>query len=154
VQPVDIFEEMWVEDIVNKQWDVLRYRRLKPRLMDATSHQGLRAVLEPHSFPGWLDLVKRWAAREPAAIAQVDQLLESAGLTLQTVMAETLRQNLGDIAKIELATERAEEVRNHALREIELHRAILGQKLRRELRQIEDAEYGTTNTNAADRIMS
>jgi hypothetical protein len=151
VKPADIFEEMWVEDIVGLEWDILRYRRLKARLMDATSHQGLRAVLEPRSFAGWLGLMDQWAARAPAAIAQVDQLLESAGLTQHTVMAETLRQNLDDIAKIELMTARAQVSRNNALREIEMHRAILVQKLRREIQQIEDAEYRTTDVDSTDR---
>jgi hypothetical protein len=151
VKPADIFEEMWVGDIVGLEWDILRYRRLKARFMDATSHQGLRAVLEPRSFAGWLDLVDQWAARAPAAIEQVDQLLESAGLTQHTVMAETLRQNLDHIAQIELMTARAQVSRNNALREIELHRAMLGQKLRREVQQIEDAEYRTTDADSTDR---
>jgi hypothetical protein len=113
VKPADIFEEMWVGDIVGLEWDILRYRRLKARLMDATSHKGLRAVLPPHSFAaGWWDLVDQWAARATAAIEQVDHLLESAGLTQHTVMAETLRQNLDHIAQIELMTARAQVSRN------------------------------------------
>jgi hypothetical protein len=151
VKPADIFEETWVGDIVGLEWDILRYRRLKARFMDATSHQGLRAVLEPRSFAAWLDLVDQWAARVPAAIEQVDQLLESAGLTQHTVMAETLRQNLDHIAQIELMTARPQVSRNNALREIELHRAMLGQKLRREVQQIEDAEYRTTDADSTDR---
>ena len=142
---------MWVSDIVALEWDVLRYRRLKASLMHATSHLGLRAVLEPRSFPGWLDLVDRWAAREPAAIKQVDQLLESAALTQHTVMAETLRHNLHHIAQIEPMIARAQVSRNNALREIELHRAMLAQKLRRELQQIEDAEYRITDADSTDR---
>jgi hypothetical protein len=77
VKPADIFEEMWVGDIVGLEWDILRYRRLKARLMDATSHQGLRAVLEPRSFAGWLDLVDQWAARAPAAIEQVHRITDA-----------------------------------------------------------------------------
>jgi tRNA-dihydrouridine synthase len=95
--------------------------------------------------------VDRWAAREPAAIKQVDQLLESAALTQHTVMAETLRHNLHHIAQIELMIARAQVSRNNALREIELHRAMLAQKLRRELQQIEDAEYRITDADSTNR---
>jgi hypothetical protein len=151
VKPADIFEEMWVADIVSAQWDISRHRRLKASLIDATSHQGLRAVLEPRSFPGWPDLVDAWAAGDPEAIKEVDQLLASAGLTEHTIMAETLRQNLHDIAQIELMTARAVVSRNNALREIELHRVMLAQKLRRELQQIEDAEYRTIDADSTDR---
>src|SRR6266851_3163221 len=55
VEPADIFEKMWVRDIVDHQWEILRYRRLMANLMAATAHKGLRAVLEPRSFAGWLD---------------------------------------------------------------------------------------------------
>jgi hypothetical protein len=151
LEPADIFEQIWVHDIVAHEWEVLRLRRLKDNLLLATAHKGLRAVLEPLSFEGWLDLVRQWAAREPSAIERVNRLLESAGLTQHAVMAETLRENLDQIAQFELMIARAQICRNNTLREIELHRAMRGHTLRRAVPQIEDAEYRTINVKSAER---
>jgi hypothetical protein len=140
VEPADIFEQIWVRDIVDHEWEILRLRRLKANLLLATAHIGLRAVLEPLSFEGWLDLVRQWAAREPSAIERVNRLLESAGLTQHAVMAETLRANLDDIVRYDLMTARAQALRNNMLREIELHRAMPAHTLRRTVQQIEDAQ--------------
>src|ERR1700674_814547 len=33
VEPADIFEEIWVRDVVDHEWEVLRLRRLKVNLL-------------------------------------------------------------------------------------------------------------------------
>jgi hypothetical protein len=72
VKPADIIEEIWVRDFVDCDWDVRRYRRLKDAHMAATAYEGLRKVLDPISFKGWLELVEDWAARKPEAIEEVN----------------------------------------------------------------------------------
>ena len=101
VKPADIFEEIWVRDFVDLQWEILRWRRLKSSLMAASAFKGLQRVLEPFSFEGDPDLVEDWAARKPDAVAQVNRMLENAGLTADAVMAETLCENLESIRTME-----------------------------------------------------
>jgi hypothetical protein len=150
VEPADIFDRFWVRDVVHDEWEILRLRRLKDNLLLATAHIGLRAVLEPLSFEGWLDLVRQWAAREPSAVERVNRLLESAGLTLHAVMAETLRANLDEIVQIDLMIARHQASRNSTLREIELHRAMPAHTLRRTVQQIEDAQYRAITAKSAE----
>src|SRR5271155_4059961 len=45
VRPADILEEIWVRDIVDLSWDILRLRRLKVNLIAATAYEGLQIVL-------------------------------------------------------------------------------------------------------------
>jgi hypothetical protein len=90
LEPADIFEEIWARDFVDLTWEVLRWRRLKSSLMAASAFKGLQKVLEPFSFGEYHDLIEDWAARKPNAIEQVNRMLESAGLTADAVMAETL----------------------------------------------------------------
>jgi hypothetical protein len=123
VKPADIIEEIYVGDFVDCEWDVRRYRRLKDALMAATAYEGLRKVLEPISFEGWLDLVEAWAARKPEAVEEVDRRLAAAGLTMDAVMAQTLCEHLDEFRGIEAMIAMAEVRRNAALCEIERHRA-------------------------------
>jgi hypothetical protein len=140
VKPADIIEEICVRDFVDCDWDVRRYRRLKDALMAATAYEGLKKVLEPISFEGWLDLVEDWAARKPEAIEEVNRRLAAAGLTIDSVMAQTLCEHLDEIKAIEAMIAMAEVRRNGALCEIERHRATLAHRLRQSVQQI-DAEY-------------
>jgi hypothetical protein len=68
VKPTDIFEEIWIREIVDLVWGAFRLRRLKANLMTAVTHQGLTAILEP--WIGWTDapnLAEAWAARQRSA---------------------------------------------------------------------------------------
>ena len=47
INPADIFEELWVRDIVNGDWQVSRLRRLQASLMTAAAHAGLQNLLDP-----------------------------------------------------------------------------------------------------------
>lgn len=85
-------------------------------------------------------LARDWARREPSAIKVVDEILASAGLTMDAVMAHTLSQNLHDIERIEQIIAMAELRRNANLREIDRHRGEHAQGPRRPLPKIEDGE--------------
>jgi len=47
VKPADILEDIWVRDVVDFTWEIFALRRLKVNLMTATSHKGVRAILQP-----------------------------------------------------------------------------------------------------------
>jgi hypothetical protein len=142
VKPGDIFEEIWVRDIVDLVWEAFRLRRLKASLMNAVAHEAVEDILEP--LVGWSDandLAKAWAARERSAVEEVDELLASAGLTMDSVMAKTLSLKLDHIERIDRMIAGAEGRRNAILREVDRHRATWGQDLRQAAQQIEEAEF-------------
>jgi len=139
VKPADIFEEIWARDFIDKEWDVLRYRRHLASLMTATAYEGLQKILEPllEPYPVLVDLARAWAARDKAAIKRVDELLASAGLTMDAVMAQTFCTYLDECERIGRMIASAEDCRDAALHEIELHRARWGQELRRVTQEVE-----------------
>ena len=140
VKPADILEEIWVRDIVDLAWEALRLRKLKANLMTATAYRGLSEILSPLVELGAWDLAEAWAAREKDAIKEVDELLASAGLTMDAVMAQTLSNNLEVIERIDRMIASAEARRNASLRELDRHRAW-GQHLRQDVRHAEDVEF-------------
>jgi len=62
-------------------------------------------------------------------------------MTLDTLVADALAEKLDDIERIDRLTAVAEGRRNAALREIDRRRAVLGETLRRSLREIEDDDF-------------
>jgi len=150
VKPADIFEEIWVRDIVDLVWEAVRARRLKANLMTAAAHEGIRKILEGMMVE-WeaSDLAKAWAWRARTAIKRVDELLASAGLTMDAVMAQTLSVKLNDIERIDRMIATAEGRRNAILRELDRHRTTWGQNLPRAVQQIEATEIKVIETKPA-----
>jgi len=143
VKAADIFEEIWIRDIVDLVWEAFRLRRLKANLMIATAHRGLENALQPlvRNYPKRQELADAWAARKKEAIEQVDKLLASADLTMDAVMAQTLSININDIERIDRMIAAAEVRRSAILREIDLHRATWGQDLLRAVQQVEKGGF-------------
>jgi hypothetical protein len=96
VKPMDGVEEMFIVDVVQLEWEILRWRRLKLGF--------IRDRTDP-------------------------------------VSASSLAEQLDYIEQIDRLTTIAENRRNSALREIDRHRAVLGESLRRSVHEIEDGEF-------------
>jgi hypothetical protein len=142
VKPADVLEEIWVRDIVDLSWEVLRWRRLKASLLQANAHKGVEAALKPlvEDIEAHV-LAKSWAQRGVNAIKQVENKLALASLSMDAVHAQTVVANLVEVECIERMTTNAEVRRNAALHEVSRHRQSFGQALRRASDEIADAEF-------------
>jgi hypothetical protein len=120
MKPADIMETIWTRDIVDLQWDIMRFRRIKADLITKHyngSHAYLNAVGEPAEFETIL-------ARE-----------------LHDDIASIVAIHIKVIQRIDCMVMTMEARRNAAYREAERHRIGLGERLRRAAEQVEDAEF-------------
>ena len=139
VKPADILEHIWVRDVIDISWEVLRLRRLRANLMQAHAYRGMKETLLP--LVGVLKaqtLAEAWAARKPAAVEEINETLASAGLNMETVMANTLSFKLDEFERIDRMVTVAEVRRSAALHEIKRHRETLGKKLRQAVQDLEN----------------
>lgn len=166
LKPSDIFEEIWVREIVDLIWETLRWRRHQAGLIKAAVPKALEQILKPlvpdkpvprrGPFEEQLRAAKdalngkaaatlamEWAAEDPAAIQRVDDLLASVGLTMDNVIAQAVARDLDKIERFNRLIASAEWRRNALLREIERRRASFAEKVRREVPKIEEAEFET-----------
>ena len=142
VMPTDIFEDIWVRDVVDLTLAVFRLRRLTANLLKANEYKGLSETLAPLVGRSQAEtLAEGWAARKPEVVEEVNKTLTSAGLTADSILAQTFSLKLNDIERIEHMIALAEARRNATLREIDRHRQTLGQKLRRAAQQLEDGQF-------------
>jgi hypothetical protein len=150
VRPQDIFEEIWIRDIVDLVWEAFRLRRFKACVMTDGARAALKLRLGP--VVGWPQaegLARSWAARAPGGVAQVEEHLASAGIGLEGVAAEGLCIQLGHVERIDRMIMAAEARRNAALREIDRHRATLGRQLRQAVLEAEAQEVALAEDAAA-----
>ena len=90
------------------------------------------------------ELAQGYARRLPGAIKQVTKLLASSGRTMDDLMAKAVTDtipyqtdHLAIMERIDHAITVAETRRNATFREIDRHRAVLGEALRRNLQEVE-----------------
>ena len=87
------------------------------------------------------DLTQQWAARIPEAIQEVESILAGAEMATDVVMAQTLSVVIDQVERFDRMIMSAEVRRNAALREIDRHRSVLAENLRRTTSDVEEAEF-------------
>ena len=130
VAPRDVIEEIWLRDILDLQWEVLRMRRLKARLLGNSSPAGLESLLVrrvPHHARE--KLVEAWGRGDKEAIKEVLQILKQMGLNMDDVDAHSLLKRLDPLERIDRMISQAEARRNSALREIEKAREATAKRM-------------------------
>lgn len=97
------------------------------------------------------ELVQEYVRREPDAVTLVHELLSDAGVSMDALVADALTEKLEVIERIDRLATIAESRRNFILREIDRRRAVLGERLRRGVQEIEDAEFKVIETTPSKR---
>ena len=87
------------------------------------------------------ELAQGYVRGERDAVTLVNELLTDAGTSMDSFMTKALGDRIDKIERIDRLTAIAETRRNAALREIDRRRAVLGETLRRSVREIEDDEF-------------
>jgi hypothetical protein len=87
-------------------------------------------------------IAKGWAARHSEVVEQVNKTLASAGLSTDSILAQTFSLQVDHMERIQHLTALAETRRNATLREIDRHRQTLGRREpRRAAQQLEDGQF-------------
>lgn len=142
VKPADIVEELWTHDFVTAAWEVLRLQRLRTGLILLGRQRAIEKVLGPIcGIEMARDIARGCVQGDSPAVGNLEARLRDAGLGMECLMAEALAHRLGDVEKVEGLIAAAEARRDRLLREIELRRAELAERLRRKTEGVVEAEF-------------
>jgi hypothetical protein len=151
VGSTDILGEILVQDYSYLEFHVLQLRRVEPNLIKVNAYKGLAETLAPLVGRSRAEtLAEGWAARKSDVVEEVNKILTSAGLSMDSVFAQTFSIKLDNIDCIEDIIARAETRRNATLREIERHQQTLAQKVRRVTQEIEDDQIRLIESTPID----
>ena len=87
------------------------------------------------------ELAQDYGRRRAGAVKLINRLLARAGVSIETLTAEALAQELDYIERLDRLATIAESRRNASLREIDRRRAVIGETLRRSVQEAEDREF-------------
>ena len=146
MKPVDFLEIMWTRDIVDLQWEIIRYRRIKA---DAITyyHEGrclersAQAEISEREFRAKATKkeIAAYEARRLERSAQIGE--ETRAKLLKNDIAAVVAFRIDALERIDRMVMNMEARRNAAYREAERHRIGLGDRLRHATEQVEDAEF-------------
>ena len=141
VMPKDAIERIYIRDIVDLTWELMRSRRMKVALL----HKGqVRAIYQLASSENWPRLDSDAKSSVRAAVkmsfAEGMKLLAKYGVTLQDINAHAFAAERETLLRLDQNMMQIEIRRNFALREIERRRTALGRRLGAVINEVE-AEF-------------
>ena len=103
IVPQSGIEWLWVADLVELSWDIVRYRSLRQKMLEVRRQDAIEAMLQridlsgiPHAFKQFAEEQTRLNAEEwridPMAAAEIEDRLAMRGIDESSVNAETLIQ--------------------------------------------------------------
>jgi hypothetical protein len=104
IVPQSGIEWLWVADLVELSWDIVRYRSLRQKMLEVRRQDAVEAMLGridlsgiPHTFKQFAQEQTRLNAEEwridPAAAAEIEDRLLTRGIDEGSLNAETLIQS-------------------------------------------------------------
>jgi hypothetical protein len=120
------------------------------KILDA-SKLDLDDILDSAQHRKAEELAKKYGRREPDVVKLVDEILAGASVGIDELMAEELVERLDTIEHIDRLAAIAENRRNTTLGEIDRRRTVLGEALRRNIKEVEDAEFQVVEPTSAKR---
>jgi hypothetical protein len=97
-------EWLWVADLVELSWDIVRYRSLRQKMLEVRRQDAIEAMLQRIDLPGIPHAFKQFAREQtrlnaeewridPAATAEIEDRLMTRGIDEGSLNAETLIQS-------------------------------------------------------------
>jgi hypothetical protein len=141
VTPKDAIEQIYVRDVVDLTWELMRSRRIKVALLHRGQVRAIQQLTLSENWPG-LDADAKYSVRDAVKTSFANGMKELAkyGVTLQDVNAHAFAAERETLLRLDQNMMQIEARRNFALREIERRRASLGRRLGAVINEVE-AEY-------------
>ena len=131
LHPFDIFENIWMGELIDLSWDIFRLRELKSQLLNIAIAQAIRSAnpivdQEVKKYESTRDALAstKEGCQTDSSDPELDKLLHSVASTpdMRLVAAQALEQKLDCIDRIDGMITVYQERRNAILREINHHR--------------------------------
>jgi hypothetical protein len=123
LEPKNLFEEIWIRDLVDYAWEMGRLTRLKADVLLSDvalevaerTQRPLAAVLADCFFANWF-------AGAPQAPGEVEKMVASVGMSVEALYARSLVRKADSIGRIDRIYFHAASRRDEILKEIESQR--------------------------------
>jgi len=120
IMPVDALEELWTRDMVDAQWEILRFKKIKTAILDASKHRSL-GVLKQERYG-------IYASDKDIGAKTYAEALQIMGYPEGALLAKSYVIHLDKLIMIENNIFKLESRRNNAFNELENYRSTKSKK--------------------------
>lgn len=148
--PSDGLEEIWVRDVVDEVWQLMRWKRLRIGFV----HERLSILLREELQEAGVGeaernrLLRGWSQGDAYALGAIRDHLSKVGYNLDMLEELAFAQCGRTLRCLDQMITSAESRRDKALRAIGRHRESLGQRLRAATKTIDDADLSGSAARA------
>jgi hypothetical protein len=125
IKPQDIIEEMYAWEFMQREWEILRERRLASGVIWYQVTQTLHDVLyRGYGLGNLWPLISAWSKREAKAVREVTELLKGIGLNVPAVIAKATAEAIDNLDRLDAMTTRKAVHRDAILRDLDRRRVV------------------------------
>ena len=150
VGPTTNLEWLWTLDLTELSWEILRYRRLRERILQAYRGRAIASILQRLDGAGLAPQTKTIAqafseraaiewCHDPEAASEIDARLQRNGIDLATINAEVFLQAREAFTWFDAMMHAAQSRRIALLREIAVHREFDSRSTRARRLNVDDS---------------
>ena len=141
VAPKDVIERIYIRDVVDLTWELMRSRRIKVALLHKGQIRAVQQLLSSENWPG-LHSDAKSSVRTAIKTSFADgvKVFARYGVTLQDINGHAFAAERDTLLLLDQSMLKIEARRNFALREIERRRVTLGRRLGAAINEVE-AEF-------------
>ena len=114
ISPSDALEEIWTRDIVDAQWEILRYKKIKAAILNASRHKSLSALKQEKFGP--------FTASNELEAKTYPEAVKELGFPQEALLAKGYIIYLDNLSTIENNIYKLECRRNDAYAQLEEYR--------------------------------
>ena len=114
ILPADVLEEIWTRDIVDAQWEILRYKKIKASILNASKHRSLESLKQ--------EVLGPYEAKRDLKVDTYPEALKVLNLPQEALLAKGYTIHLDRLTQIESNIYKLECRRNEAYAQIEEYR--------------------------------
>ena len=103
LKPHDAQEYIWVKDVVDLQWELLRMRQIKIKYLNARTWQGLKIFLQERDVDTLeaQKLSKLWMENKPRALTLVKKMFTDWAADESDILASTYMRFIENMERID-----------------------------------------------------
>lgn len=114
LSPVDALEEIWTRDIIDAQWEILRYKKIKASILNASKHRSLESLK--------VEVLGPFDSKTDLKVKTYDEALKVLNLPQDALLAKGYIIYLDRLTEIENNIHKLECRRNQAYKQLEEYR--------------------------------
>ena len=147
LKPKGMIENIWVDDSIQYEWEIIRFRRMRVSILQLSRQDALIRLLLSIFLYYEMERDERerlafnWSTGQADAVKRVDAILKAHDLSSDAIISEAFKIHIDTFDKIDRLIENCTRRRDAAIRNLDKRRDDLAARMRKLASTVSDATF-------------